>query len=149
MISYHLDEAIDLASRGEDSVMMGYPQTPHPSQFEELSRLSDKIIHMCDSEHHILKLNNIAASFNTSFNICLDLDMSYYLPMLHFGVMRSSLKETSQLAPHFGTLSRCKNIKLNSINGYEAHKMLVYMMIIKQAFGLIIKYLKKVMAKHT
>lgn len=143
VMAYHLDEAIDLASKGEKNIMMGYPQLPHSRQFRELEKYSNQIIHMCDNHQHILELDKIASNLNTTFHICLDLDMSYYLPMLHFGVLRSSLKDTSQLDHLFKTLSGCKSVKLNSLMGYEAQNAGVYDDHKNKLLGMIIRFLKK------
>src|SRR5690606_23213034 len=95
-MTYTLEEALWLRSLGLKDFLMGYPTTDKKS-LHTLAQNPDGIVLMVDRTEHLDLLESIAREHQSSFEICVDLDLSMDLPGVRFGVYRSQVHEKKSL----------------------------------------------------
>ena len=118
-MTYTLEESLWLRSQGLKDILMGYPTTDRVS-LEKLAEEPGEIVLMVDRIEHIDLLEEIAKSKSSSFDVCIDMDLSMDLPGVRFGVYRSNLQNVSALEEFLTHLKKCPHIKLIGAMGYEA-----------------------------
>lgn len=129
LMSYHVQESIDLAKQGFQNIMIGYPQVPTKKQLMEIKMLKQEgctIMFMLDQHEHIEILNNLASEIDLQLDVCIDIDMSLELPGLHFGVLRSSLNSNNKLINLLDQLKKTLHLNVVGVMGYEAQIAGVY-----------------------
>lgn len=113
---YSAEEALWLSSKGLDNLLVAYPST----DIESLSKISlmkeRNIILMIDSFEHVEFLENLSGEFD----VCIDVDLSFYLPGLNFGVFRSPLRKVQNVKELTKKIIHSKNLNLVGLMGYEA-----------------------------
>lgn len=122
LMTYHAQEAAWLAQNGWDDILMGYPvwQRQDVEAIATQVKNGKTIVCMVDSVVHVAHLNQIAAELQVVLPLCLDVDMSTDYPGLHFGVFRSPITTPEQALAVWQKISECKNVRLDSLMGYEA-----------------------------
>ena len=118
-MTYTLEESLWLRSQGLKDILMGYPTTDRVS-LEKLAESPGEIILMVDRIEHLDLLEEIARANSSSFDVCIDMDLSMDLPGVRFGVYRSHLQNESALEEFLSHLKKCPHIKLIGAMGYEA-----------------------------
>jgi D-serine deaminase-like pyridoxal phosphate-dependent protein len=118
-MTYTLEESLWLKSLGLKDLLIGYPTTDR-SSLNKLAEDPSEIVLMVDRIEHLDLLEEIAAAKKTTFEICVDLDLSLDLPGVRFGVYRSQLHETKHLIHFLNHLKSCTHLKLVGAMGYEA-----------------------------
>jgi D-serine deaminase-like pyridoxal phosphate-dependent protein len=119
---FHLEEANWLLDMGMDNILMAYPYY-RSNEFEKLTnhiKMNKKISVMVDCIEHLEVLNQAAMDNYCKIPICLDLDLSIRFPFIYFGVFRSSLKSSKDVAKILMKLIEMKHLKLVGVMGYEA-----------------------------
>jgi D-serine deaminase-like pyridoxal phosphate-dependent protein len=119
LMSFTLPEALWLRQQGFKDILMGYPTTD-VSALRELARNPAEITLMVDLNSHLELLQKIAAEHQTTFNLCVDVDLSMDLPGTRFGVYRSSIQNETQMEKFLHALARQPNLRLIGLMGYEA-----------------------------
>ena len=119
LMTYTLEESLWLKSLGLKDILIGYPTTDRTS-LNKLAEDPSEIILMVDRPEHLDLLEEIAAAKKTTFEICVDLDLSLDLPGVRFGVYRSQLHEEKHLIQFLNHLKSCTHLKLVGAMGYEA-----------------------------
>ncbi len=122
VMCYSPYEAIHLSRHGLDDLLVAYP-TMHEAAVAAVCaevREGKTIILMLDSPQHVALLQRVAARENVVLPVCLDLDLSYDLPGLHFGVWRSSVTDVSSALRLFETIAASPHLRLDGLMGYEA-----------------------------
>lgn len=115
-------EAVHLASLGFTDLLVGYP-TFSERDIEEVARSiasGAAITLMVDSIEHVERLSSVAERFGARIPLCLDIDMSFPLPGLRFGVWRSPLRTASDARPVIERIWASQNVYLDGVMGYEA-----------------------------
>lgn len=118
-MTYTLEESLWLRSRGLKDILIGYPTVDRVGLIE-LAKNPGQITLMVDRPEHLEILEEIAAAYNSSFNLCIDLDLSMDLPGVRFGVYRSSLQDKNKMMEFLTKLKSCVHLKLTGVMGYEA-----------------------------
>lgn len=118
-MTYTLEESLWLKSQGLKDILIGYPTTDRKSLIK-LAEDPTEIILMVDRPEHLDLLEEIAAAKNSTFEICVDLDLSLDLPGVRFGVYRSQLHDEKDLTKFLRHLKACPHLKLVGAMGYEA-----------------------------
>ncbi len=122
IMCFTVPEALFLVENGFSDLLPGYPCVDQ-NQIEKVARKcvdGKPITLMVDSAEQVQFINEIGATFNTSIPICMDIDMSYDLPGLHFGVWRSSIRKVEDAIQLAEKIHSYKNVKLEGVMGYEA-----------------------------
>lgn len=122
LMCYSSKEAVFLADKGFDDILIGYPCIDKESLKEISSRTAEGHIITCmvDAIEHIELLEAIAAETNGKFYVCIDVDMSTKFPMLYFGVRRSPLQNEDDVVRLAHKINESKHVELKGIMGYEA-----------------------------
>ena len=118
-MTYTLEEALWLRSLGFKDILMGYP-TADKKALAELANNPGEIVLMVDRLEHIEMLEDIALQMNSTFDFCIDLDLSMDLPGVRFGVYRSHIQGESELRQFLTRLKTCRHLNLKGVMGYEA-----------------------------
>ena len=118
-MTFTLEESLWLRSQGLKDILMGYPTTDRTS-LEKLAEAPGEIVLMVDRIEHLDLLEEIAKTKSSSFDVCIDMDLSMDLPGVRFGVYRSNLQTASALEDFLAHLKKCPHIKLIGAMGYEA-----------------------------
>ncbi|TVR76060.1 MAG: amino acid deaminase/aldolase [Chitinophagaceae bacterium] len=122
IMSYSAGEALFLLESGFDNILLGYPVV-NKSEIEKFIpwlKKGKNVCFMADLNRHIDILESIGKKENIVLKCCLDIDMSYRLPFLNFGVWRSSITNLEMLEKRITFLTNKKNVKTVGIMGYEA-----------------------------
>lgn len=118
-MTYTLEESLWLRSLGLKDILVGYPTMDRVGLIE-LAKNPGEITLMVDRAEHLELLEEIAAAYQTSFHLCIDLDLSMDLPGVRFGVYRSAIQNEKNLSEFLLKLRSCSHLKLAGVMGYEA-----------------------------
>jgi len=116
LMAYDLREAIWLVDQGFEDVLLGYPQfyKNDLKRIQENDLYRKSITLMVDSIEHMAELKEFKG-----LQICVDVDMSYYLPGLYFCVFRSSKRHIRELVELVKVIRESSH-NLMGFMGYEA-----------------------------
>ncbi len=122
VMCYHAEEAIDLAQSGFSDLLVAYPCVDEVliERVVDQNKTQSEICLMVDSEKHLQLINAFAEKAGIKQPVCIDLDCSLKLPGLHFGVMRSSIRNNDQLKTFLEALKKHPSVRLDGLMGYEA-----------------------------
>ncbi len=122
VMAFSAQEAAYLADHGFHDILIAYPCVDRTILEQALhrTRSGSKITFMLDCIEHGELLNTAAKSIGIVAEGCLDLDMSWRLPGLTFGVHRSPLQNAQDAVKLASAASRWGNVRLSAIMGYEA-----------------------------
>lgn len=122
IMCYTAREAVYLAKHGFSDLLIGYP-TWHEQDVAALAQATTtgaQITLMIDSVAHVEQIEAVAKRYNVHFPLCLDIDMAFPLPGLHFGVWRTPLRTVEQVRPILERIKAASHVWLDGIMGYEA-----------------------------
>lgn len=116
------EEALFLHEKGFDDLLIAYPIWEENTLRAICHRVKEgaTITVMVDSVKHINRLERIGIKEKGHFLICLDIDLSTKHYGIHFGVYRSPIRTTKQLASLLHYIKQMKRIVLDGVMGYEA-----------------------------
>ncbi|HKZ40864.1 MAG TPA: hypothetical protein VJ044_07860, partial [Candidatus Hodarchaeales archaeon] len=121
IMSYSALEACFLSDNGFDNILIAYPVVDQILITECCNRIKKgkKIIFMVDSEAQLSRIDRQARETEITVPVCIDIDLSYRIPGLHFGVLRSPLNSVSAVE---GLIDLGKRFQTQfvGIMGYEA-----------------------------
>lgn len=119
---FTMEEAVHLSQQGFDDLLVAYPsvQEKYVKQVCEAIKNGKHIILMTDTLFHLEKLNEFAQQENVVLPICADVDVSYDLLGIHFGVYRSSLNSKEKMEAYFSSVKNYPNLKLDGVMTYDA-----------------------------
>lgn len=122
LMCYHPQEAVFLAQQGFDDMLIAYPFTQKQAIEAVANEIINgkKIIVMADLKQHIDNYQQVAQEKNCILSVCLDLDLSVTFPGLHFGVLRSAVKNSENAVELAKYIQQKKHLKLVGLMGYEA-----------------------------
>ncbi len=122
VLCYSIDEALLLSDKGIDNLLVAYPglQGDSIDQVVERTSKGKLIVLMVDNIDQVKIISDRAKSLNGLVNICLDIDMSWHLPFLNFGVFRSPLRNLGKVKDLYFKIKKFENIKIVGTMGYEA-----------------------------
>ncbi len=122
LLCFSVPEAIQLANLGFDDIVVAYP-TCQPAALEALAaavKAGRQIVPMADCDAHLQALSQAAERLDTRLEVAFDLDMSFDLPGLRFGVYRSPLNDVEKTLRLYQQLNRFPRLQLVGVMGYEA-----------------------------
>ena len=123
ILSYSLREAMYLHSKGFKDIVVAYPEV-NKNDLNDLCVLLAKenadITLMIDSIEQVQQIQKIASQHSVIVKLCLDVDLSTKFGPLHFGVLRSPIRNDKTVIPVAKALRDSKNVQLRGIMGYEA-----------------------------
>lgn len=123
LMTYSPSETVFLSEMGFDDLLMAYPTM----DAYVLRKLAERVIQgglirlMFDLPGHLDLYQEVAKEAGCTFRVCMDIDLSYRLPGLHFGVHRSSITSVQAALERAHYLRKqCPNLVLDAVMGYEA-----------------------------
>lgn len=121
IMCFYPDEALMLMEKGFKNLLIAYPYVREATLKNLISKIQDEDVYfMIDHEEQLKKLNELAIKFNKKLKICLDVDLSVRLPVLYFGVYRSSINSLEKAKSLIDSLDKYSHLDLKSVMGYEA-----------------------------
>lgn len=122
IMCYTAREAVWLAERGFDDLLIGYPAW-HAADLALVARATAagaRITLMVDSVAHVTRLDEIARRHAVTLPVCLEVDCGIDLPGLRFGVWRSPLRAPEDARPVLEAILATPKLTLAGVMGYEA-----------------------------
>jgi D-serine deaminase-like pyridoxal phosphate-dependent protein len=122
LLCYTAQESIYLSQHGFTDLVVAYP-TWRAAEIAAVARAIAEgatITLMIDSLSHLDQIERIAKQYGSCMPVCIDVDMASYLPGLHFGVWRSTVKAPADAGALAERISNSKNLRLDGLMGYEA-----------------------------
>lgn len=120
VMSFSPHEAIFLAEKGFDDILIGYPCWDHDALLKIAQVTESRIVLMVDSLEHIDYLEKLAEEAEGRFLLCMDIDMSTTFASLHFGVRRSPIKNEEDALQLAERIKKATRLELIGVMGYEA-----------------------------
>jgi D-serine deaminase-like pyridoxal phosphate-dependent protein len=121
LLCFTADEALHLAAAGFDDLLVAYP-TVDPSQLRAIAAAVDgghRITLMVDSVDHVALLERELPP-GAQVPVAIDLDLSWALPGLRFGVERSPVDSADAAALLASRVDTSPRLHLDGLMGYEA-----------------------------
>ncbi|MCG7405800.1 amino acid deaminase/aldolase [Paenibacillus sp. ACRRX] len=146
VMCYSAQEAVCLAERGLDDLLIGYPVWNEESirAICCLVKQGKTIVFMVDDVKHVDRIAYFAREEQVVLPVCLDIDMSTQLCGLYFGVRRSPVRSVGEAVTMAEYILSQPFIRLEGLMGYEAQIAGVGDHTPKQALkNMIITYLKR------
>src|SRR5690606_702307 len=122
LLCFHAGEACHLAALGFDDLLVAYP-TVQPALIRDVCeqlRAGRRITLMVDAPEQIERINAVACREGVRVPLCLDVDMSWHLPGLNFGVYRSPVRGVDAALACHALIRRSDGVQLDGVMGYEA-----------------------------
>jgi len=122
LLCFHASEAVALAQQGFDNLLVAYPTTDTEALkavCEHRAKGAD-ITLMVDDSTQVNAIQGIAQQEGVVMPVCMDEDMSMYLPGLNFGVYRSPVRTVEAALALYQAIAACSNVRLTGVMGYEA-----------------------------
>lgn len=119
IMCYSGEEALFLIKEGFNDLLLGYPIV-NKSIITDLLKSIAKVTFMVDLIEHLKILENLGKKLNKQVRICIDIDMSYSILGIHFGVFRSKCQNLDYVKKLLEFIKQSKNLNLVGVMGYEA-----------------------------
>jgi D-serine deaminase-like pyridoxal phosphate-dependent protein len=122
LLCFTADEALHLADAGFDDLLVAYP-TVDPTHLRAVAaavEAGQRITLMVDSVGHVEHLERELSPGGTPVPVCIDLDLSWDLPGLRFGVERSPVDGAAAAALLAARIETSPRLHLDGLMGYEA-----------------------------
>lgn len=122
LLCFHASEAARLASLGFDDLVVAYPTVQRQPLREvcEQLRQGRRITLMVDDAAQVAHIATVAQEEQVRIPLCLDVDMSWRLPGLNFGVFRSPVRSVEVALSCFAAIRAQRGVVLEGVMGYEA-----------------------------
>ncbi len=122
IMSFSGSEAVFLSQRGFDDILVAYPVVNRMETEQICAELKrGKYINlMIDRPEHLKLLEEEGSKQNIVIPVTIDIDLSIDFPGLHFGVWRSSVRNTEDLINILKTIRGSEFVRLDGMMGYEA-----------------------------
>lgn len=122
LLTFTIAEACDLAEQGFDDLLVAYPSCDRASltRAAELKRSGKSIVIMVDATAHVDAARDAAKAAGVELELCIDVDMSTDFGPLHFGVNRSPLVRTEDVAAVARYAKSVGHVSVVGMMGYEA-----------------------------
>ncbi|MBV9615198.1 MAG: alanine racemase, partial [Ktedonobacteraceae bacterium] len=122
IMSYTAREALYLASKGFEDILIGYPiwNEQDITAIAQATTKGATITLMVDCIEHVERIEALAERQEVRLPVCVEIDMSLNIPGLHFGVWRSPLHTPEQARPLIERILASQYVRLDGLMGYEA-----------------------------
>jgi D-serine deaminase-like pyridoxal phosphate-dependent protein len=122
LMTFTARETLWLAGQGFDDLLLAYPcwNADELAAICQAVKSGKSITVMLDSPAHADHFAAIAQRAGIELNVCIDLDMSLSLPGLHFGVLRSPVRDVPSALALWAAIRKHPHLRLSALMGYEA-----------------------------
>ncbi|MBZ2187906.1 amino acid deaminase/aldolase [Alcanivorax sp. JB21] len=122
LMCFHMREACALAAMGFDDLLVAYPSCQPADVAAVCAAVANgaSITLMVDCPAQVERIAAIAAEQGVVLPLCLDVDMSWHLPGLNFGVYRSPVRHVAAALAVYRVIAQSDAVRLEGVMGYEA-----------------------------
>lgn len=124
VLAFSVDEAVLLAGRGMDDVLVAYPTVDRRAIDAVALRAPHAITLMVDELAHLEVIQSVATQRGVKLKVAIELDVSYR-PLaradVHLGPRRSPLRAPSAVLELARSVATRPSLELAALMGYEAH----------------------------
>ncbi|MTV24293.1 amino acid deaminase/aldolase [Nitriliruptoraceae bacterium ZYF776] len=122
LLCFTAPEALWLAERGFDDLVVAYPtvEPTHLRAVADAVAAGHAITLMVDSPAHVDHLEAVLGEVAVPVPVAIDLDLSWDLPGLRFGVLRSPVVTAEDAADLTRRIVASPTVRLDGLMGYEA-----------------------------
>jgi D-serine deaminase-like pyridoxal phosphate-dependent protein len=124
LLAFSIDEAVLLAGRGYDDILVAYPSVDRRALDSVASRAPRAITLMVDDLVHVEALQAVATARGVRLKVAIELDVSFRPRVrgdVHLGPRRSPLRSAESLVALARSIVTRPSLELAAIMGYEAH----------------------------
>lgn len=124
LLAFSIDEAVLLAGRGQDDILVAYPSVDRRAIEAVATRAPHAITLMVDELAHVEVLQSIATARGVRLKVAIELDVSFRPRMrgdVHLGPRRSPLRSAASVVALARSIATRPSLELSAIMGYEAH----------------------------
>lgn len=121
VLCFTASEALWLDGLGFEDLLVAYP-TWDLGQLHEVARRSSStpnITLMADCSEHLRRYEEAASEVGGQLRVCLDMDMGTNHLGLHFGALRTTVREASSLLSLANEVHASPSLMLDGLMGYE------------------------------
>ena len=122
LMCFHAREACALAEAGFDDLLVAYP-TLQTADIQAVCRqvaTGKRMLLMVDSPEQVKLVADAVRPTGVTLAVCLDVDMSWHLPGLNFGVFRSPVRDVPGALAVLDAINASGCLRLEGVMGYEA-----------------------------
>lgn len=122
IMCYSGREAAYLAAFGFEDLLVAYPvyQESDIVGIRDALEAGATVTTMVDSVEHVRRLSKLGEEFDTTFPLCLDIDLSTKHFGLHFGVRRSGIRDADAALDLCDRITELPAVTVAGMMGYEA-----------------------------
>lgn len=122
ILCFSAEEAVFLSRQGLDDLVIAYPtnQTKAIEDVADEIAKGKKIYPMIDCAEHVMHISKVAKKKDITIPVCLEIDMSIKIPGIHFGVMRSPIRNLDDVKKVYEVIQKSSHVELKGVMGYEA-----------------------------
>lgn len=122
LMCFHGLEACALAAQGFDDLLVAYPSTDLHTLEQVCASiaLGHHIVLMVDGAEQVQRIAQVAKAAGVTVPLCMDVDMSWHLPGLNFGVFRSPIRTVEAALALYAHIAQESSVYLDGVMGYEA-----------------------------
>lgn len=121
-MTFTASETCYLLENGFDQLLIGYPVFEEQSVIEILHYIKKgyDVCFMVDDIRQAKWLNTLAKRLDVDVGICIDINLSFDLPLIYFGTKRSAIKSLQDLMDFLDLLKKQTHLHIEGVMGYEA-----------------------------
>lgn len=124
LLAYSVEEAVLLAGRGHDDVLVAYPTVDRHALDAVATRAPERVTLMVDELAHVEAIHDAAKRRGTRLRVAIELDVSFRPELrgdVHLGPRRSPLRDASSVLALARSIATRPSLVLTALMGYEAH----------------------------
>lgn len=124
LLAFSIDEAVLLAGRGFEDIVVAYPSVDRRAIEAVALRAPRAVTLMVDELAHVEVLGSVATARGVKLKVAIELDVSYR-PLagrdVHLGPRRSPLRTPAAVVELARSIATRPSLELAALMGYEAH----------------------------
>jgi D-serine deaminase-like pyridoxal phosphate-dependent protein len=121
LLAFAVDEAVLLAGRGFQDVVVAYP-TVDRRALDAVATRAPHVVLMVDELAHVEAIQTVATARGVRMRVAIELDVSFRPGQgVHLGPRRSPLRDAKSVLELARSIATRPSLELAAIMGYEAH----------------------------
>ncbi len=124
LLAFSIEEAVLLAGRGYDDILVAYPSVDRRAIDSVAARAPHAITLIVDDLAHVEVIQSIASARGARLKIAIELDVSFRPRVrgdVHLGPRRSPLRSAKSVLDLARSIATRPSLELAALMGYEAH----------------------------
>jgi D-serine deaminase-like pyridoxal phosphate-dependent protein len=124
LLAFSVDEAVLLAGRGHEDVLVAYPTLERRAIESVAARAPQAITLMVDELAHVEAVQSVASARGVKLKVAIEIDVSFRPRVrgdVHLGPRRSPLRDATSVLALARSIATRPSLELVALMGYEAH----------------------------